>query len=154
MRVLGATPGVPRSGLRFAGDGGTLAAAFLRSMRLATLLSLLLVLPACDAGGFWETAERVPLRIDVQTQFDDDRVRLEVGGVPVYDDRVTTEATLSLAEIVRTNVPPGATTLAVTVNGGPSAALELDPADGGVVAVSFDGADVSVLHLDEAPLYD
>ena len=123
-------------------------------MRLATLLALLLVLPACDAAGFWETQERVPLRVDIQSEFADDRVRLEVGGVPVFDDRVTTEAVLSLAEIVRSNVPPGRTTLTVLVNGEAETALELDPASGEVVAVRFDGSAVSAELLDEAPLYD
>lgn len=123
-------------------------------MRLATLLTLLLVLPACDATGFWETTERVPLRVDIQTQFADDRVRLEVGGVPIFDDRVTTEDVLSLAEIVRSNVPPGPTTLVVRVNGGPEGTLDLDPSGDGVVAVGFDGSDVSVVLLEEAPLYD
>ena len=122
-------------------------------MRLATLLVLLLALPACD-GAAWETDDRVALRVDIQSQFDDDRVRVEVGGVPVFDDRVTTEALLSLAKIVEADVPPGETTLEATVNGGPSATLSLDPAAPGVVVIGFDGRDVSVGLAEQAPLYD
>lgn len=121
-------------------------------MRLATLFALLLVLPACD-GAAWETDERVALRVDIQSQFDDDRVRVEVGGVPVFDGRVTTEDVLSLAEIVEAQVPPGETTLRATVNGAARAEVTLDPAALGGVAIGFDGQSVSILPFETAPVY-
>lgn len=122
-------------------------------MRLATLLALLLVLPACD-GAAWESTDRVPLRIDIQSQFDDDRVRLEVGGVPVFDGRVTTEDVLSLARVVEASVPPGETVMEAIVNDGPRARIDLDPSAPGVVGVGFDGRTVSVQRFETAPLYD
>ena len=123
-------------------------------MRLVPLLALLLALPACDAAAFWETDERVPLRVDIQSQFADDRVRVEVGGVPVFDSRVTTEPLLGVAQIVETEVPPGRTPITVTVNGEAPTVVELDPADPAALAVGFDGETVSVRALDTLPLYD
>ena len=121
-------------------------------MRLATLLALLLTPLACD-GAAWETTDRVPLRIDIQSQFDDDRVRVEIGGVPVFDDRVTTMSARRLARVVEASVPPGETAIRATVNEGPSVRLDLDPAALGGVAVGFDGAAVSLEPFDTPPVY-
>lgn len=107
-------------------------------MRLVPVLALVLaVLAGCDSAVVTPPAGPESLRVDFQTVFDDDRVRVELDGALVFDGRVTTDGALSLAESVDLSIPEGAHDLRVEV-GGASAEAAFVAGDIVFVAVGYD----------------
>ena len=62
------------------------------------------------------------LTVDFTTRFNDDLVRVELDGVLIYEERLTTTDVLSLAERVAFSIPEGEHRIRVEVAGRASAA--------------------------------
>lgn len=55
--------------------------------------------------------------VHINSNFDNDRVRIEIDGLTVFNERVTTNPVLSLAEIIELKRPAGVHRIRVVVNG-------------------------------------
>lgn len=91
-------------------------------MRLCLAIAALSLLAACDSVGPAAPSGPESLTVDFTTHFDDDLVRVELDGVLIYEERLTTADVLSLAERVVFSIPEGEHRIRIEVAGQASAA--------------------------------
>ncbi len=102
--------------------------------RLVALVALLGLATGChllspDAEGEIACATcRHAFEVHLNNGFDDDRVRVEIDGQTVFDERVTTDDVWSLAEVLKLQRPEGTHHIRAVVNGSEegAASFELD----------------------------
>jgi len=117
---------------------------------------LVLNLSACDSHGLFVPVGPHEIRLDLQHDFSDDLVVVELDGVRVYRNRVTTNHVLSVAALVPLALSEGAHRLRVSVNGGSATSAEFAAGEFPVLAVTYDPVrkELSLQLLEELPYYD
>lgn len=88
--------------------------------RRALLVLFLVLVSGCEPFGVDPCACSPEFQLDLEvhlgSDFNDDRVRVAIDGREVFDDRVTTNHVLSLAEVIELQRPPGRYRIDVQVN--------------------------------------
>jgi len=118
------------------------------------LLACCIVLAGCDSADLEAPSGPEAVRIDLQWNFEDDFVEIELDGDLVFAERVTTNDLLSLAKIVDYSLPAGEHTVHAVVNGRYHAAAQFVAGSIAVVAIRFDGGRKEVeIELSEEPFW-
>jgi len=111
---------------------------------------------ACDSHGLFVPEGKHEIRVDLQHDFANDLVVVELDGVRVFRDRVTTNPVVSVAALVPFTLSEGSHRVRVTVNWTSASSTELIAGEFPVLAVTYDPdrEDLSLHLLEELPLYD
>ena len=107
-------------------------------MRLPLIAAALSLLAGCDSADPTAPLGPESLTVDFTTHFDDDLVRVNLDGVLIYEERLTTADVLSLAERAAFSIPEGEHRIRIEVEGRASAAATFEAGQTVFIGVRYD----------------